>query len=216
MEEIFIKIRLMREPKEKLTNAAITGDWKVVYNAADAKEASKTIELNKDRQMVNSYMVADFITKSIKRAMKIKPNIELTASRISSRLEQHALWIGEIPEGHDVWLDVDLFRDGHTVICYIKDKLNETEEKTQVTNFPEIVSKIIDKIGYIVKRPVKDPRQAEMFEPSGTLPPVPSALPAPTPPAKPPLPTEEQMDMFSQSQRDYREQIRRATNKKAS
>ena len=215
MEKIFLKIRLMREPKEKLTNADVTGDWKVVYDAADTKSGSQIVVLGKDRWMVNSYKVAAFIAKSIKRAMAIKPSIDLTASRISSRTK-HALWVGEIPEGHDVWLDVDFFRDGDIIICYIKDKLSETEEKTQVTNFPEIVSKIIDKIGHIVKRPVKDPRQAEMFEPSGTLPLVPSALPAPTPPAKPPLPTEEQMDMFSQSQRDYREQIRRASNKKAS
>lgn len=214
MEEIFIKIRLLRQPKQKLTNAAITGDWKVVYDAADAKEVTQLIVLDKNRVMINANKVSAFIDKSIKRAMAIKPRSNSSSPKISGRIQRHALWAGEIPEGHNVWLDVDFFKDGEAISCHIKDKLNESEEKVQVTNLAEIVVKIVNKIAYIVKSPIVDPKQSEMFAPIPHEKPTPPVTSPVTSPVPIPQQEKEQLDMFSKANRDYREEIRKAALKK--
>jgi len=220
MPQSLIKIRVFRQPKQKITHYLDTGDWKLGVQTGDAPEKTAPMRLDKDRALVNLGALSSLISSAITRALKsagkkITPTSALTKS-ISKRVV--ALWPGEISEGAKTWLSVDFVKeDDGTISCTIRDEFSDESETTAITEenpLKNSVDKITGLIASLVKRPVKNPNQSELFAPVVVAPPQTPSPPTQT--AAPPQdsPQLKQMDMFSESKRDYRDEIRIAAYKK--
>jgi hypothetical protein len=217
MAESLIKFRVFRQPKAKLTNPMETGDWKLGIQSGGSPEKTSFLALNKDKTLKEPGKISVLIGGDALKAITKKPK---KASGFSGPISKRvfALWPGEIPEGLRTWLSVDFLKaDDGSVSCIIKDEFSGESEETAITQehpLQKVIDKTIEMIVALVKRPVVDPKQSEMFAPIPSTPTPPLAVVPQTqpPPASPPKEPPKQLDIFSD--RDYRQEIRVAATKK--
>jgi hypothetical protein len=150
-----------------------TKKWKLGVQMGDAAEKSIIIATNPDRTIKDVPKIAGIIQNAIVKTInkKVPKAKSLAASEkpISKRVT--AVWPGEIEEGDKEWLEVNVYRNTFGANSYsysIKDEMSGEVVGSVIgaDHSPvEATDKIMKIIADLIKRPIKDPMQVEMFAP---------------------------------------------------
>lgn len=149
-----VRIRIYREAKK----------WKLGIQFGARAEKSLVISVNPDKTLRDSERLYSAINDTIEEVVstkKVEPLAPTVLAPVSPR--RTILWPGEIEEGDKDWIIAELVKDELGIItCSLRDDSNSTVKEFSFMGFDD---KFVERIESLVKRPIKDPRQIEMFEP---------------------------------------------------
>jgi len=155
MPEDIVSIRFYRDSKK----------WKLGIKFAGEPEKSIVVSMNSDRTLQDADKLSLILEDVLSKASLYKPKLPKTpiASAYSGPISKRiATWPGEIDEGNRDWIIVEISR-GDKMFGSIADVYSGSVVNLEINT--ETVTRIISMIVDLVKRPVKDPRQIEMFAP---------------------------------------------------
>ena len=162
-----VQIRVFRESKK----------WKLGVSFSGAKEKLLQIRLLPDKSIENIDKVSKLVSEALFGAIGKKENLNTEPIKegffgpISKRVI--GVWPGEIEEGDRAWIVVEVGgNEKGEMLCSIANAFDKSMDSFVVDSTPEGIQHLTDKvlamIKDLLKRPIKDPRQYEMFPPPET------------------------------------------------
>jgi hypothetical protein len=150
------RIRVYRDSKK----------WKLGIQIGDGVEKSGVIQLNPDKTLKEPERLYTAINTAIVKGIA-KPKAKKAPLAPAQAKRVTAVWPGEIEEGNRDWISLVVSKDETgSVVCTIRDEFDGQTQELPLE--ADAAQKMVEMVQSLIKRPIKDPRQVEMFEPPST------------------------------------------------